>query len=282
MPVELPFDPNLVPQLLKEGRMKIVGATQTPSHPENPKTEIHGSVVERAKAIFGEDFLGEEAIHLMEDKLKTAGIDVRFEIPDPNTFPYSQQDIEQAKQDDAKDRARMLVLRPSWMVVKEKGQDVRKPINILNLRELFKKEARNKLGMVTGVTYDRNPFGSGAVFYKQDWYDEQDFAKAQLDSGYSLPTKEVLPNSTSMTWHNQQNLLEPGERRRGAVEVVWDEILYYARTGKKVLPNRWDWTKTQTSDGRLVHVGAFASDGLRVARWDPDETHSNLGVVPSR
>lgn len=280
MPAELPFNPAQLPQLLKEGRLKIW--TPTASIPlEPPRPEIPGSAVERAKAHFGEDFLGEEAIHKMEAKFKTGGIDVRFEIPSVS-FHYTQQDLEQAKQDEARGRMRMLVLRPSWMVVKEKGADVRKPVNILNLRELFKKEEKNRIGKVTGVTYDNNPFGNGAIFYKQDWYDNEAWAKEQLTPGFALPTKEVLPNSTSKDWNAQQALLEPGERRREAVEVVWDELLYYAATGKKVLEGHWDWTQTKTSGQLLVYVGRFASGGLSLSRGGPGDPDPGLGVCPSR
>jgi hypothetical protein len=165
------------------------------------------------------------------------------------------------------------------MVIKKGNQDVRKPVNILNLRDLFKKEDRFGSGR---ISYQFNPFGEGPVFYNQDWYDNEDFAKQPLKAGYAMPTKEVLPDSTNTNWNDQQALLEPGERRREANEAVWDSILYYASTGIKILERHYDWTNSHTFNGSPVNVGDFDSHGLRLGSWLPSESPGFLGVCPSR
>ena len=206
----LRLKPEQVIQEIQGGQIEVIrGDFPTPVEPL-PRVESAG--VEKAKNVFGENFLGEEAIHLMESKFQVAGVNVKFEIPQVS-LPYFDADIENARQDEVRDRGRMVVLRPQWMVVKEGNKEVRKPVNILNLRELFKKEAKNLLGKVTKVTYDNNPFGTGAIFYVQDWCDSKDFAKESLKPGFGMPTREVIPGSTSKTWNDQQALLEPGERR---------------------------------------------------------------------
>lgn len=260
------------------GTIKVVSQIISP---EPPKVEPskHGSL-EKTKRLFGENFLGEDAIHIMENKFKTAGIEVKFEIPNL-IFPYSEANIEKARQDENRDRSRMIVLRPEWMIIREGRQNVRKQVNILNLRELFKKENRHQ-GQVISITYNNNPFGSDAVFYDQDWYDDQDFAKQALKPGYAMPTREILDDSRSKNWDEQQTLLESGERRREANETVWDTLLYYASTGKKILESDYDWTQTRTSDGDLVLVGYFGSNGLGLSSWRRSDSDDDLGVCPSR
>ncbi len=277
----LTFKPGETAKLIGEGKMTVVSTPSVvePSG-EPPKSERQG--IEKAKQLFEEDFLGEEAIHIFEEKCRMKGINVQFEIPQVD-FSYSESDIEQAKQEEAMEKTRMAVLRPEWMIVKEGNKDTRKPVTILNLRDLFKKETRNLLGVVSGVTYDNNPFGEGTVFYKYspDWYATENFAKEQLKAGYALPTKEVLPGSTNRTWDDQEKLFEPGEHRREANEAVWDTLLHYAATGRKNLERIWDRTNGRTSYGDAVYV-AFRSDGLRVGYWFPGRPRPNLGVCSSR
>ncbi len=280
----LPFDPNKVPDLIKQGKVKVITA------PLPPIVEPIGGIRsnEQAKQLFGEDFLGEEAIHIMEQKCQIKGINVTFEIPqigsfDSNAFRFGLSDeiLETAKADEATGRARMVVLRPEFMTV----DGERKPVTLLNLRDLFRKEEQDPDDANEIIVTDNNPFSDGAgeaIFYDQDWYDDEEFAKQPLRPGFGLPTKEVIDDSLSKKWGEQQALLLPEERRREPVEVAWDAILYYAATGKKVLKQTWDWTGQRTSDGYLVYVGYFGSDGLVVRSWDPGDAGEGVGVCPAR
>lgn len=276
----LPFDPDKVPDLIKQGKILVVRAsTLSPVVPE-PTATPNGRFVERAKQLFGEDFLGEEAIHVMEQKCQTEGIDVRFEIPQIGRFDASalhvgltDAQLETAKADETRGRARLVVLRPEFMVVN--GE--RKLLNLINLRDLFRKNKESGQ-----FAYDNNPFGSGIIFYKQDWYNDQDFAQEGMKAGFGVPTKEVLRDSVSKTWDQQQSLLLPEEKRRESVETAWDTLLYYAVTGKKLLSSRRDWGNTRASSGHLVNVGDFDSNGLHVGGWHPGDSDPRIGVCPSR
>ena len=244
-----------VKDMVKKGSIEVV---------TTPKVEpvvSPGGLTEKARLLFGEDFLGEEAIRIMEEKCQAAGITVEFEIPRLGAVDTSA--LQSFESDKAKGRERLAVLRPEIMIAY--GQ--RKPITILNLRELFG---------------NKNAFGDGRIFYRQTWYNDESFAKEPQKASFAFPTKEILPDSLDQTWIDQRNLLEPGERRREAVETLWDSILYYAATGKKILKSHWDWGETRASDGRLVCVGLWASDGLDVVSYSPDHSYSRLGVCPSR
>lgn len=268
------FPPGTSAKLIEEGKM-VVSAAPKIEIPTKP--EFRG--VERAKELFGEDFLGEEAIHRMEESCKAKGINVKFEIP-ITEFQYSESDLERAKQDEEEDKSRMVVLRPEWMRIKVKKafgreEEIRQPVNILNLRNLFKKEEKGN------ITYDNNPFGDGPVFWALTWYNDQEFAKEHLKGGYSMPTKEVLPDSWDKNWEDQNELLGDGERRREAVEAVWDLLLSYAVTGQKHLTQKADWTNSLTSDQGRVLVN-WDSGGLLVLYWDPGDPHPYIGVCSSR
>src|SRR3989344_758770 len=196
----LPFDPNKVPDLIKQGKVKVITA------PLPPIVEPIGGIRsnEQAKQLFGEDFLGEEAIHIMEQKCQAEGINVTFEIPQIGSFDsngarvgLSDEILRISKADEAAGRTRMVVLRPEFMTV----DGERKPITLLNLRDLFKKEEQDPDNAnETNVTYDNNPFSDDedeAIFYDQDWYDDEEFAKQPLKPGFGLPTKEVIDDSLS-------------------------------------------------------------------------------------
>ncbi|MDP2638303.1 MAG: AAA family ATPase [Candidatus Levybacteria bacterium] len=248
---------GIIPETQEE---LLVAAEASDLLPKVPATVEKG--FEKAKKLFGENFLGEEAIHLMEQKCQASGINVKFEIPKVGNI-FTDEMFKLLQEDKKNGRERLISMHPEFMTVNGK----RKPVNLLNLRELFKKT---------------NPFGNGAIFYDQNWYDNEDFAKQSLKAGFSLPTREILADSISKTWNEQQTLLLKGERRREAIEVLWDGTLYYATTGKKFLEDKYDWTQTRTSDGGLVGVGGFGSGGLGVSSWPAGSSHSYLGVCPSR
>jgi len=236
-------------------------------------------LMEKAKDVFGEDFLGTKAIKQMEQKCKAKGINVVFESPTV-PFPYTQEYLTTAKEEATTGRERFFSTRPSWMI----HNGVKKKVTILNLRELFKTEkTTTKDGKTTITTaYDNNPFGDGAVFYSSTWFDnDEDFANKQLQAGFAMPTKEAVPGSTKKTYDQQVGLLQTGERRRSAVETVWDSLAYYSHTGNKVPSTVADWTESLTSGGNRVGVW-FNADGMRVYYWGPTESLPYIGVCASR
>ncbi len=257
--------PDQVVDLIKQGQMEVIN--------HNPPPEplaISNRKTEKGKLLFGENFLDQEAIHVMVQKCQAKGINVTFEIPQAGALDLnglrtslSPDVIEAIKADEAKDKKRLVVLRPEFMIVN--GE--RKPVNLINFRSLF--------GTI-------NPFGRGELFYGSPWYDSEDFARQPLRPGFGLPTRNVVRKTLNKTWTDQESTLEPGERRREAIEAVWDTILYYAATGKRLLQNTYDWTSSRASDGDLVSVGAFDSNGLDVGSWSPEDSGSDVGVCPSR
>jgi hypothetical protein len=241
-------------------------------------TESDRPMVERAKEILGHDFLGVEAIKKLEQELKKVEVNVEFATDRLPSFPYTEEDLQVAKFNDE-----MLVLRPGVMLREERKE----PITLIEFRELFK---RDPLGKMQTLFYS---FRSDAY----DWYKKELPATqpGEINLGWSLVKKNVLDGSTDTNWDDQEKLLRQygrglkrkgakniSIRRRTAVEAVYDELLYYINTGKRLLPYKLDWGQSRTSTGRFICVGYFASGGLNVSAFRPKEPNSTTGVCPCR
>lgn len=209
---------------------------------EEFRREINQERLERAKGIFTEDFLCQQAISNMEAKCQQAGINVRFEIPE--ITPFSDERLNEAKADTARGMERFFVLRPEVMIV----NNVRQPITIETLNALFS---------------DKNPFGQGKLLSASSLEYEASLAvdeiaisywREKLKPAYAVPTKDILPESQRMlaSFHKKSNCRTPVER-------VWDTILYYAATGIKLLQMTGDY-----GYDKRVFVGHFDTNG----RWD--------------
>jgi hypothetical protein len=209
----------------------------------------------------GKDFLGEEAIHTLEKKCSGKGINVIFNIPEEK-FPLDENQLKSTKEG----VERMVSLRPRSMVVNGEDQH----INILTLRSLFIRDEVNPTdNTINRTRYDNNLFGPGFIFSINRSYDKEEFATEQLTPGYAIVTKEFVPNSTNVTWDQQEAVLRPDERRTRPVEDVWDSILKYAATEEKLFgPIEWNATDVSTKDGQIITVGGFDSMGLNISLWN--------------
>lgn len=262
----LSFTREEVERMLKSGEMKIISNPAGIVYAEPRITDLN---IEKAKKLFGENFLGKEAINTFEEKCRVKGIDVKFEIPDM-PFPYSQQELEEAAKN-KRGGGRLLVLRPGWMRV---GGD-RQQVNIFNLRELFKSKISNDWAY-----YSKNPFGKGSVFISASaTYINERYFYEPLQEGYAMPTKKIL-RDLNKTWDQYNDLLEPGEKRRTAVEAIWDMLLYYGTTGKKMLTTADDWTDSM-SGMHGVGVGWVSGIYTRAINRFSKGYHG-LGIVPTR
>ncbi|HEY4516212.1 MAG TPA: hypothetical protein VJH67_03445 [Candidatus Paceibacterota bacterium] len=71
--------------------------------------------------------------------------------------------------------------------------------------------------------------------------------------------------------------------RETPAEALWRVALHQRVNGIRLLPDgTWTWTNALSSDGYLVNLGAFDSDGVGVGGDDPDRSNSYLGVCFSR
>jgi hypothetical protein len=236
------------------------------------------TILDRARKILGQDFLGFEAIRKLEDELSHVGVNVEFALHRVPPIPYTEDDLRAAKS-----LGEILVLRPETMRVGDREV----PLTIIDFRELFHTDPR---GEMTNIMYSFRP---GA----NDWYKEEEFATqpGEITLGWALAKKDVLDGSTNSSWNKQEDLLRQYEstlrrkgaytvavRRRTATETLYDIVLYYINTGQRLLADVFDWGSTRPNGGHPVCVGGFDAYGLRIYSRIPERPYSDLGTCPSR
>ena len=138
------------------------------------------------------------------------------------------------------------------------------PLSILDIRGIAKKQS------------DRT------LFYSQDWYDKQAFAKDKGEVGWQLVRKEPIANSTSKTWNDQQALLSKDEETPTARIVVYTMVGHFLATGERLFEKIYVRCVDLDSGGYRVSVGDFDAKGLVVNLWDDDHRDDYLGVSAAR
>lgn len=231
-------------------------------------------LIERAKEILGQDFLGTEAVRTMEDRLRAVGVDVQFKTDPLPIFQYNERDLELAKEN-----GEMLVLRTETMIRDGKKM----PLNLVEFMELFSKDP---LGKMQTVFY---AFETDA----NDTIRERGFAtrSGEIKLGWALVKKNILDSSTNNSKAvkiqpfiqygaelKKQGALNISTRRRTTIEAVYDELLYYINTGERLLSENYDWTQTLVTS--FVDVGLFNSLGVHINVTN--DSNSVTGVCPTR
>ncbi len=120
------------------------------------------------------------------------------------------------------------------------------------------------------------------LFYSQDWYNKQSFAKERGECSWQLILKTPVDNSTSKNWQEQQSLITKDEEVPDARIMIYTIIGHFLNTGERLFEKIYVRTSSVASDGRRVYVGYFVSHGLNVDRcWD-DARDDYLGVASAR
>lgn len=120
------------------------------------------------------------------------------------------------------------------------------------------------------------------LFYNQDWYDKQAFAKDKGEVGWQLVRKVPVAGSTSKTWNEQQALLSKDEETPTARILVYTVIGHFLATEERLFENIYVRCVDLVSGGSRVYVGYFGAGGLVVSSyWDGDRD-GGLGVSSAR
>ncbi len=234
--------------------------------PETERTPEGIRELREARELFGEDFLGVEEIEKFTGrKMKE---EERKQIARMWTEKVREQKLTKEDLERMKKEGFMVVLRATMLA--HEGKEM--PATVDNLRKKYKD-----------------------LFYNQDWYDEEKFAtdkESAVRMAWAIVKKEVLEESRSKDWDKQEEILKQWAKehkvdpkfvaRRTPAEVAYDVLAYYNARNERVLEKDWDWTGVRSSDGNLVSVGYFDSDGLHVCSDDRGRSRSDLGVCPSR
>lgn len=121
------------------------------------------------------------------------------------------------------------------------------------------------------------------LFYQQDWYGEEDFARYCGGAGWFLIGKSSLTGSGDKSWREQQFLLGKNERIPTARLLVYTIIGHYMATGERLFENEYARCSNHSTLGLRISIGFFGSDdGLHIGIfWDSDH-RDNLKAALAR
>ncbi len=120
------------------------------------------------------------------------------------------------------------------------------------------------------------------LFYNQDWYNKQSFAKEKGEVGWQLIRKTPVSDSTSKTWDEQNKLLGKDDEVPSVRAVVYTMVGHYKATGERLFEKIWVRCSDLASDGHRVDVGYFDAGGLRVNCYWDGHRGGNLGLASAR
>lgn len=124
--------------------------------------------------------------------------------------------------------------------------------------------------------------GGQHLFYNQDWYDKEFFAKDKGEMSWQLIRKTPIEDSTDKTWQEQQALLSDKEETPNARTVVYAIIGHFLATGERLFEHIYVRCSDVDSSYNWVDVGLFASSGLDVSLSWGDVRRSSIGVASAR
>lgn len=123
--------------------------------------------------------------------------------------------------------------------------------------------------------------GNQRLFYNQDLYNKESFAKDRGETEWHLVRKTSMPNSTIRTWQEQQALLSDKEEAPKARVMIYTIIGHYLATGERLFEHFYVRCSDVDSFGYRVDAGYFGSRGLRVFRhWDGDRPATASSAWP--
>lgn len=217
----------------------------------------------RARELFGNDLLGPEevarALGAEPAQLYVTGRPVLSEVP------YDMDTLRAAH-----GRGEFLVLRIN--------ADSSGPLTVLRLHELFPGAFRHK-PMMEGVGY----------LLKDEWtLSREPFAaSATCRLEWSLVHREPIAATRNLSFELQENALADYAtsiglagrlRRRSAVEIVYDTLLFQRVRGIRLLQREWDWSDTPGADGGYFTAGEFTDAGLCVIAYSRAVRFGTLGI----
>ena len=125
---------------------------------------------------------------------------------------------------------------------------------------------------------------NGYFYFKEGgWYADQKFAQGdKVETKWYMIRKEIVPESTSKNWSEQQALISDVETVPNSAEFTWAITTYKAVRGVYLFGGIYARTSSLDSDGILVRVGLFDDKGLIVVnRWGGNR-NSILGLSVAR
>ena len=218
-----------------------------------------------AASVLGQAVLGPAELEkaLGYDPLSVLTPDERRAV---SRVPFARADLERAKTD-----GEFLVLRVP--------RDPDGPLTMLALSKRLSGGLDPKVH--TGVGY----------MLRDEWtIDAQPFATGDTcAAGWWLVRRAPLPKTLNRGHRAQDDVLaELGPasadrpRRRSAIEIAYDTLLFERACGERLLAGAWDWSRSPSNDQGYAALGEFGERGLGVIAYSRAVKFGTLGVCPQR
>jgi len=264
--------------------------------------------LEQAQEIMKQDFMGPEQVK------KAFGIEIPEEEIPP--IPFSPEELEQAKElgqflvlryNKAPDGEPLTIKKMNEMLqdkfTEEDKGEILFNIDWYKNEDFFTKQTPHfSWSLVTKKVLGEGPEGKDFQSTSKNYLEQTqiliDYLKNKVFKDQELPEqyqeaieefnhqKKEIEDLMSSDWEKAAEKLSQLKinqlLRRTPSEILYDTLLYFQNTGERLLKNRYDWSKTQSSDSKLVRVGNFDSGGASVHLSTPDNSRGDLGFVLSR
>jgi hypothetical protein len=123
---------------------------------------------------------------------------------------------------------------------------------------------------------------------RDEWtIDTQPFATADTcRAGWAFVRRTPLPVTCNRAYRAQDEVLardeHSGLRRRSAVEIAFDTLLWHRVRGERLLASAWDWSSSPSNDQGFAALGEFGEQGLGVIAYSRAVRFATLGICGQR
>lgn len=216
----------------------------------------------QARTILGNNVIGLDELRAALGAVE--GVDAQR----GDTVPFSSADLERAREDDE-----ILVLRAPHV-----GGEA---LTLLWLISRFPE------------SFDQGPLRKMGYQLRDEWGIElEPLAATDTCRGqWALVRKDLIPETRNLSYDEHDAILDEYGARRGAagkfrrrtaIEMAFDVIVYHRARGERLLRASWDWSSSRTMDGGFLNIGRFNDAGMQVFSYSRAVRHGQLGICPNR
>jgi len=244
------------------------------------------------------EILGDEKVFGPEEVKQTWKVDLK----EVSLIPYSQEDLEKAKE-----MGMYLILRidkdaQGNALTAKRMEDIKQvDFTAQNKGKIFydKDWYKNEDFFIKETPQTKWTLTSGNILlnsHNKDYIEQTAFLRDELkEQGWLTPEeeqectdqeldkiREIMSSDQKKAAEMLSKLNITQNHRLSFSETVYNFISILDSKDSRILKSKYNWTKSFSSDGRLVLVGFCAADGASVDWWNPDDRDGYLGAFFSR
>lgn len=275
---------------------KIRNLLSNPNIPDSVKAQLRSreakplvelATIQEAKEIMQEDYIGAEEINSI------LGIEIKNIPP----IPFSLETLLRAKE-----RGQFLILRTNEIPADK--------FALANVKQTLEKAPQTRWALVTkeilgykngNPDSDQTKVSTSKNYLEQtevmvNYLRDEEFAGQPIPQEYQEAIAEFEDQKEELrplVLSTDEKVWEPAAQRLANLKIsqltrrtrdegLYDLDFYFQKNKVYLLPNRYDWSSTVNSSGRLVCFGRFVADGAVVIAVEPGIRFGYLGLSFSR